>query len=162
MSSSAREAYLETQIRTATPQKLRLMLIDGALRFAQQAIACWDDPDQSAARCNALARCHDILVELYGAVRTDDAPVAPQVKAIYRFLFLHLVEATTGNDCQKVREVVRVLEQERETWRQLCTQMPEPPARDDGELAGSHEITARDCPPLHLPANPSAPFSLEA
>ena len=160
MTHTARDAYLETQIRTATPQKLRLMLIDGALRFAQQAIECWDREEQRGARCNALARCHDILIELYGSIRTDQLPVTHQVKAIYRFLFRQLAEAASTGDCQKVRDIVRVLEQERATWRQLCEQMPEPPLREPGGPLGCQEITARDCLPLDPP--PQTPFSLEA
>ncbi len=160
MTPNARDVYQETQVLTATPQKLRLMLIEGALRFAQQAIACWDQRDQRAVRCNALARCHDVLIELYGSVRADQLPVASQVKALYRFLFRHLAEATATDDCQKVREIVRVLEQERETWRQLCTKMPAaPPRAADGPLC-DQEITARDCLPLDPP--PPASLSLEA
>jgi flagellar biosynthetic protein FliS len=160
MTHSARDVYLETQIHTATPQKLRLMLIDVALRFSHQAIECWDREEQRGARCNALARCHDILIELYGSIRADELPVARQVKAIYRFLFRHLAEAAATEDCQKVRDVVRVLEQERETWRQLCEQTPEKPVRDHGGPLGCQEITARDCPPL-IPPSPTS-FSLEA
>jgi flagellar secretion chaperone FliS len=160
MAFSARDVYLETQIRTATPQKLRLMLIEGALRFAHQAIACWDREEQRGLRCNALARCHDILTELFGSIRADGSPVATNVKAIYRFLFRHLAAATATNDCDKMRDVVRVLEQERETWRQVCEKMPEPPLAPDDALSAGREITARDCPTFGLPA--SAPFSLEA
>ena len=36
MDSQARENYLQTQVLTATAQKLQLMLIEGAMRFANQ------------------------------------------------------------------------------------------------------------------------------
>lgn len=150
MSFTARDAYLETEIRTATPQKLRLMLLDGALRFAKLAIECWDNPARQETRCNALGRCHDIVTELYASIHADEVPVARQVKAIYQFLFRHLSDATVSQDGQKMQEVVAVLEEERETWRQLCESMPEPPDRGDGGSGRVREITARDCPPAPL------------
>jgi flagellar protein FliS len=170
MSRSAHDAYFETQVLTATPQRLRLMLIDGALRFARQAIECWGDEVNRVPRYNALARCHDIVVELYRTIRADELPVARQVKAIYEFLLREMALASMATDCQNVRNVVKVLEEERVTWQQLCEIMPEPPLRDNGGPQGCHEITARDCPPLRssTPAPlgninlPRERFSLEA
>jgi len=158
MSSNARDVYLETQIRTATPQRLRLMLIEGALRFARQSLELWEDPQQRDARFDALSRCRSIVSELYATIKTEGFPVAATVKAIYLFLFQQLAEASFSKDPQKVRGVIRVLEQERETWQQLCAKMPEPPARDHSVPLGCQEITAPHLPNLPLPDR----FSLEA
>ena len=38
MNKNARNVYLETEIATATAQKLRLTLIEGGLRFARQTL----------------------------------------------------------------------------------------------------------------------------
>jgi flagellar secretion chaperone FliS len=142
MSSNARDVYLETEVRTATPQKLRLMLIDGALRFARQARDCWDDADRGQARCAALAKCHDILTELYHSIRADQAPVAREVKSIYRFLHGRLADATGQADPSVIEEVIGVLEVERETWRQVCEALPDSP--DGGGGPATEEITAGD------------------
>ena len=55
MDSNARDTYLETQVKTATPQKLQLMLVEGAIRFAHQAIHHWEQQDEPAA-CESLIR----------------------------------------------------------------------------------------------------------
>ena len=112
MPTTARDVYLEAQIRTATPQRLRLMLIDGALRFARQSLELWDDEQHREAQYNALVRCRDIVSELYGTIKTDEFPVAERVKAIYLFLFQQLAAASLSHDARKVRDVVRVLEEE--------------------------------------------------
>ena len=39
MYASPRDAYLETEVTTATPQRLRLMLIEAAIRRARAAQA---------------------------------------------------------------------------------------------------------------------------
>jgi flagellar secretion chaperone FliS len=158
MSPTARDIYLEAQVRTATPQRLRLMLIEGALKFARQSLALWDNEQQREARFNALSRCRSIVSELYATIRTAEFPVAQQVKALYLFLFQHLADASFSHDPQKVREAIHVLEEERETWRQLCEKMPEPPPRDHAVPLGCQEITASHLPNLPSPER----FSLEA
>lgn len=164
MNPDAREAYLETEVRTATPQKLRLMLIDGALRFARQARDCWADPQQRQTRCAALLRCHEILTELYGSIRGDQLPVARQVQAIYRFLYGRLADATRQEDSQGIAEVIDVLEVERETWRQVCEKLPEFP--DGTSRSAPAEITASQAPAIplgfHLADRPGESLSLEA
>lgn len=158
MSPTARDVYLEAQVRTATPQRLRLMLIEGALRFARQSLALWDDERQREARFDALARCRNIVSELYATIKTEGFPVAAQVKAIYLFLFQQLANASLAKDPEKVRDVVGVLEAERETWQQLCEIMPEPPPHDPAVPLGCQEITTSQLPTLPAPAR----FSLEA
>ncbi len=147
MSAQARDAYLESQVRTATPQRLRLMLIDGAIRFARQALGRWDHEDQQEAVYDSLVRCRDIIMELYGSIQRDASPMATQVAAIYFFLFRLMAEAPVKRDPQKVREVIGVLEEERETWRQLCDAMPEPPEAMGLQRSAEREITAPDGPP---------------
>ena len=98
------------------------------------------------------------MSELYGTIRTDGFPVAERVKAIYLFLFQQLAAASLSHDAQKVRDVIRVLEEERTTWRGLCEKMPEPPPRQHAGPLGGQEITA----PYPLAPPPSARLSLEA
>ncbi len=170
MTHSARDTYLETQVLTATPQKLRLMLIEGALRFARQAIEHWDDQEHPQWRFDALARCHDIVSELYAAIRTDELPVARQVKSIYQFLFGQIALVTVHHDQKILQDVMEVLEAERETWRQVCEKMPEDPRRDQGSPRSREEISAAGMPAIepHAPGVPHRNllamerFSLEA
>ncbi len=163
MTFSPRDAYLESEVRTATPQRLRLMLIDGALRFARQALAVWDDPQQQVACRAALVRCRDIVHELYAVIRADQCSMGKAVKAVHLFLYQQLAIASLSHDCQKVRAAVSVLEEERETWRRVCQHMPEAAARDGG--AACRELTARDLPPPIEPGDAAASLprlSLEA
>jgi len=144
MSLSASDAYLESQVRTATPQRLQLMLIDGALRFARQALAQWNAGLPDEAAYNDIVRCRNIVAEIYGGIKQDQAPVAKQAAAIYMFLFRLLSEAPLHQDPRRVRDVVRVLERERETWQLVCAQMPEAPRGVGANQGTSEEITADD------------------
>ncbi len=127
MYSNASDAYLETQVFTATPQRLRLMLIEGAIRrahSAQQALAAGEAIEAGLH----LGRCRDIVAELIAGVTPDQTPLARQIVSIYMFLYSTLVEITTADDFARIGDVGRVLEEERQTWREVCEKMPDRPA----------------------------------
>ena len=142
MTVSARDTYLESQVLTATPQKLRLLLIEGALRFARQIVPAWERDDREAS-FEAVTRCRRIITELLTVMHDDGSEVIHQLRGIYQFLFRHLTEAQQQQNPHMVEEVVRLLEVERETWQLVCTQMPEAPQRESLAAAEQRrEITA--------------------
>jgi flagellar secretion chaperone FliS len=122
----AGQAYLETQINTATPQRLRLMLIDGALRKAKEAAEASAGPNPVAA-LEPLIRCRSILAELIAGIRSGSSPLADQVLGIYLFLYQELTEAQLRQDAARVSGVIRVLEEERITWQEVCATLAERP-----------------------------------
>ena len=134
-------AYLEVQVMTATPQRLRLMLIEGAIRWARQAIRCLEEAKAEDA-CEAIIRCRGIVTELLSAVKSDESELARQVAGVYLFLFRTLTEVQFRRDRREMENVLNVLGEERETWRRVCEQMPEAPDPMVGERDKSKEITA--------------------
>jgi flagellar protein FliS len=129
MSLSARDAYLETQVLTATPQRLRLMLIETALLKAKVAHQACEANDKETALA-AIGLCRDIVSELIAGIQPDQTPLTKQVLGIYMFVYSALVEIGLTVDGQRLRDVVRVLEEELQTWRSVCEQMPERPVSD--------------------------------
>ena len=114
----ARHAYLETQIATAAPQQLRLMLIEGALRLARQTADAWRE-DRRDEPLDTLIRCRSIITELISGIRAGSSQLADKVLGIYLFLFQELTEAQL-RDASRMDGVIRVLEEERTTWQELC------------------------------------------
>ena len=74
MDTGAGSIYLETEINTATPQKLRLMLIAGALRHARRTLGLWEEGNFEAA-LESLIRCRDIVAELLNRLAGQGAAV---------------------------------------------------------------------------------------
>lgn len=144
MKASIRDAYLETQVITATPQRLRLMLIEGALRRARAAQAAWaaDQVDEGAA---AIRLCREIIAELIGGIHPDETSVAKEVLGIYLFLFSTLVEAQFGRDERRLVDVIRVLEEERQTWQAVCEQMPDRPRANSAD-SRTEEVAPQRAP----------------
>lgn len=142
MAATAHDQYLATQIKTATPQKLRLMLIEGAIRWGEQTKRCWEDGNPLAGDSPFL-RCHAILGELLAAARSSDVPLARKVGSLYTYLFRTWTESLRDHDLKKAADVLSVLRMERETWRQVCAQFGADKPGDENAAAPLHRVTGR-------------------
>jgi flagellar secretion chaperone FliS len=144
MNTKARDAYLEAQILTATPQKLRLMLIDAALRQARTAQAAILEERLEDAY-EAGSRCRRVITELISSIRPDNSELVTRVTTLYVYLFQTVTEAQLRRDGNKYDDVIKVLEMEQETWRQVCEKLPEAPRENS---AAPCEITAGSLPAI--------------
>ena len=120
MQSTARDNYLVTEVRTAAPQKLQLMLIEAALRLANRAALFWKENRNDRA-LTALLQAQSIVAEILGSMDREAAgDLAAPVSAIYEFIYRSLVHAGYRRDEKGLRDAIRILEIERDTWRKLC------------------------------------------
>jgi flagellar protein FliS len=112
-------AYQRTKILTANPAELRLLLFDGAIRFAEQARAGLVNKDYEACFTGAT-RCQEILLELMNGLRPEHDPeLCKKLSGLYTFMYMQMVRATTHRDSAIVDEVLKLLNYERETWSML-------------------------------------------
>jgi len=115
-------SYLESKVLTAPPQRLQLMLIEGAIRFGRQAVEALRRGDEIAAS-GPLLRVIDILGELLAGVREHQSDLNRQVADCYWYLFRRVSEAKINTDAAILEEVLRLLEYERQTWQLLCDKL---------------------------------------
>lgn len=161
MSTDSARAYLRTRVLTASPEELRLMLLDGALKFARQGRQGLLDGDRSAAQ-TGLARCRSIVLELLTSVRADiDPSLAANVRAIYAFLFRELTAIARSGELPRLDRVLELLEYERETWVLLMRRLGRAP-RDGSQPDPADDETsaapaARQRPPQSDHPSPAAP-----
>jgi flagellar protein FliS len=108
--------YLRTRVLTASPEELRLMLLDGALKFAMQAREGLESKNHEVVY-NGFTSCRNIVTELLTTIRADPNPeLADQVRALYSFIYTLLVEAAFERSIPKLDKAVELLQFERETW----------------------------------------------
>jgi len=113
---STANAYLRTQVMTATPEKLRLMLLDGALRFLRQGREGLAKKDYNASY-EGFSQARNIVVELMTSVRADAAPeLCATVRSLYTFIFQLIADASLNKDTSKADKAIELVEFERETW----------------------------------------------
>jgi flagellar secretion chaperone FliS len=118
--ASAKQAYTESSVLTATPEQLVVMLYDGAIRFLTQAAAALraGDRQQSTAR---LRRAEAIIAELNMTLDMQrGGEVAGRLRSIYLFAKRHLIEAQLKSDPERIDHVIGLLSELRESWAELA------------------------------------------
>lgn len=144
-------AYLRTRVMTASREELRLMLLDGALRFARNGRDGLVEKNYERS-FDGISKCREIITELIVSMRPEYDPLlCERVRAVYTFMFNELIEAGLQKSPEKVDEVIELLEYERETWVMLMDKL-----RDEqgGEGVGAAADTAahREDPAARLGA----------
>jgi flagellar protein FliS len=116
-------AYLRTRVLTASPEELRLLLLDGAIKFARQGREGLATKDYEASY-NGISQSRNIVLELLTTVKPEHDPVlADRVKALYTYMYVTMVEASMEKSTEKLDSVISLLEYERETWVMLMDQL---------------------------------------
>jgi len=117
------EAYLKTQILTAPPEKLQLMLYEGAIRFANQAKGKLSEKNYEASY-ELLVRAQNIVLELMCGLRPEVNPtLCGQLASVYSFIYTRLVEANISHDTEAIDAAVGVLTIQRDIWLELLDKL---------------------------------------
>lgn len=120
--SIAYENYLETGVLTASPQKLQLLLIEAAIRSIHRGKQAAARGDQAAAS-EQFIHAQDCVGQILAGLNYDGAAeIVKRLAAVYVFVLRQLAEGALNRDETKLDDAVRVLDVERETWRQVCEQ----------------------------------------
>ena len=123
LTTSPRENYLSTEVMTATPQKLQLMLIEAAIRSTQIGLQKLQEGKDDEA-VEALIHAQQVVGEMLAGLNQEvDSELVKKVAAVYLFVFRTLMEANYEQDEKKLNEVLKVLKVERETWQKVCKQL---------------------------------------
>jgi flagellar protein FliS len=135
MPAPASQAYLRTKVLTANPVELRLLLLDGAIRFAKQAKDGYERRDFEASY-EGTSKCQAILTELMCGLRPEHDPqLCSRLSALYTFLLRRLIDAGLEKSGAIVQEVLGLLEYERETWSMLLDRIAQQSAEPAAEPA---------------------------
>ncbi len=113
--ATAQEAYVESSVLTAPPERLVVMLYDAALRFLAHGAGALRDNDLERSRAR-LARADAILDELNVSLDMSAGEVAERLRTIYLFCKRHLADATIHRDAERVEQVAGLLSELREAW----------------------------------------------
>lgn len=109
-------AYLRTQVLTASPEQLRLMLLDGAIKYLRQGREGLEKKDHFAS-FDGFSKTRNIIVELMNSMKPELAPeVCAKVHGLLVYMYQLVVDAGLNKDIAKADEALGLLEFERETW----------------------------------------------
>ncbi|MDG2029817.1 MAG: flagellar export chaperone FliS [Phycisphaerales bacterium] len=136
-------AYLQTKVLTASPAELRLMLIDGTIRFAEQARAGLISRDHEKT-FEGFTKSRAIVTELISGLNPEaDPALCDRLNGLYTYIFTRLVDASSERSTEILDEVIQIIRFERETWALLVKSL----SRENASAAGMSSIPEGATPP---------------
>ncbi len=110
------KAYRQGAVLSAPPQRLIVMLYDGARRALHQAAAAMRAQQLELSHAK-LRQAEDIIVHLRESLdHQQGGEVALRLESIYLFCQRHLRAARFERDAAKVEQVSTLLGELREAW----------------------------------------------
>jgi flagellar protein FliS len=115
------QKYLKTQISTASPEQLLLMLYDGAIRFLHQAHQAIEKDDINE-RHKYLIRAQRIMIELICSLNREvDKELCENLTSLYYYIYRLLIDINLDKNLDKLNEAISLLDTLRSGWREAVT-----------------------------------------
>jgi len=112
-------AYRRVDVETASPEKLIVMLYNGAIKHIEegkQGVAA----KKLSATHDHLIRAQEIITELRGALDMSAGEIALNLDRIYEYLHRLLVQANLKKDVAPLDECLAHLRGLRDTWAEIA------------------------------------------
>jgi flagellar protein FliS len=113
--ASARQAYAESAILTASPGRLVVMLYDGAIGSLRQSAAAMRMGDRERARMR-MRKAEAIIDELNGSLDMGVGELPDRLRSIYNFCKRQLIKANVEGDAATIDTVAGLLSELRDSW----------------------------------------------
>lgn len=116
-----RKVGLESQLDSASPHKLVVMLFDGAL-FAVANAQRHMENKEIAAKGQAISKAIDIIANgLQASLDLESGgDIAKQLEALYEYMGQRLLHANLRNDIAALREVSQLLQEIKGAWEKIA------------------------------------------
>ena len=114
--------YLETQVNTASPEQLLIMLYNGAIRFSSEAESAMADRNvvhQGALISKVISIVNELSATLDHEVGGE---VAADLEALYDYMNRELLFANLNDDLERLGRVKEMLTGLRDTWTKAIEQ----------------------------------------
>lgn len=109
--------YQKSHVETATPEKILILLYDGAIQFLNKANIALEQKNY-VDLYNNIVGCENIILEFMGTLNMEiGGELAVNLYRLYEYLYNTLVSANINKDGAKINEVLRHLKSLRETWQ---------------------------------------------
>lgn len=114
MITSAQQKYQQTQLQTAPPAQLLLMLYDGAIRFVRMGTSGIEEKNFEKTNtylCKAQAVIHELIAAL-----NYEYPIAKTLYQVYEYMIHQLINANMKKNRKPADEVLAYLLELRDAW----------------------------------------------
>ena len=109
--------YKNTQIQTATPGQLILLLYEGGIKFCKLAKLSIEEKNIMNAN-NYIIKIQDIVSELMSSLDMKSGiDIANNLYSLYDYMLSRLIDANIKKEVEPVEEVQKLLEELRDSWK---------------------------------------------
>lgn len=114
--STSYNQYQATQVGTATPEKIMLMLYDGAINFSKIALQKIQNGDR-AGKGVYIGKAQAIVAELMNTLDHEvGGELAKRLEQLYIYMIDEYIEANLNNSPKALENTVKILTILRDTW----------------------------------------------
>lgn len=115
--------YFRTKVLTASPAELRMMLLEGCLRFIGIGRDGLVNKDYERVY-EGFSQARAIVIELINAMNPEVEPeLCKRLSALYTYVHRLLTEASFEKSLEKADEAIRLMDYERETWAMVMERL---------------------------------------
>jgi flagellar protein FliS len=108
--------YQQTHFNTSSPEKILLMLYDGAINFSRIAIEKAEKGDKGE-RGKYVSKAQAIVAELMNSLDHEvGGAIAERLTQLYMYIINEYVRANVNNSVTSLENTVRILCILRDTW----------------------------------------------
>ncbi len=113
------EAYIKTEVETASPVKQIVMLYDRAILSLKQAIEDIENNDIKS-KVNNIQKATDILLALNSSLDMEKGgEIAQNLRDLYEFSYRQLLIAHAKNDTKLIKDIIEILETLKSGWEEI-------------------------------------------
>ena len=114
--------YRQSQVETASPAQLVVMLYDGAIRFLTIAREKMVSGEIELRHAN-LIKAQNIVAELLSSLNhREGGEIADNLQRVYTYMHGQLVEANVNDKPEPIDDVLALLRDLRESWVAIALQ----------------------------------------
>lgn len=116
LNAQAYQQYKKTSVETLAPEKLLLMLYDGAIKDINNAINAIETDNLNLAH-NEIIKTQDIIIELMSTLNMD-YEISNSLFSLYDYIHRQLIQANIQKDIKILQEVQGFVTELRDTWQE--------------------------------------------
>src|SRR5512136_3064269 len=129
--------YRQTQVNTSSPEKILLMLYDGAINFSRIAMEKAASGDKGE-RGKYVSKAQAIVAELMNTLDHEvGGVVAERLTQLYMYLINEYVRANVNNSVTSLENTVKILGMLRDTWAEAIEIVQRERAADANSRKGT-------------------------
>lgn len=121
MNTTARAAYMDASVATASPARLLVMLYQRLVLDVRRGLEAQHAGNIEEAN-RQLIHAQDIVMELRTSLKVDDWEGGPGLAALYDFIHAQLIHANVTRDAATTETCLRLVTDLCETWLEAAQQ----------------------------------------